>query len=35
MGSSGAGKTSLMNALSSRINVQTGNKLEGSILLND
>lgn len=35
MGSSGAGKTSLMNAISARINVTAGNKLEGQILLND
>lgn len=35
MGSSGAGKTSLMNAISARINVGKGCKLEGDILLND
>lgn len=35
MGASGAGKTSLMNALSARINVGKGCTLEGEILLND
>jgi ABC-type multidrug transport system ATPase subunit len=35
MGSSGAGKTSLMNAMSARINRGKGCNLEGEILLND
>ena len=35
MGSSGAGKTSLMNALSARINTGKGCKLQGEILMND
>lgn len=35
MGSSGAGKTSLMNALSMRINRKSGCCLEGEIKFND
>ena len=35
MGASGAGKTSLMNALSASINVGKGCQLDGEILLND
>ncbi len=35
MGSSGAGKTSLMNAISARINRGKGCFLEGDILFND
>jgi ABC-type multidrug transport system ATPase subunit len=35
MGSSGAGKTSLMNALSDRINTNKSNLLTGKIMVND
>ena len=35
MGASGAGKTSLMNCLSSRVNLTNGNKLTGQVLMND
>jgi len=35
MGASGAGKTSLMNALSDRITVENGTKLTGDIYMND
>ncbi len=35
MGASGAGKTSLMNALSDRIAVGNGSTLTGSITVND
>jgi len=35
MGASGAGKTSLMNALSDRISTAEGNKLSGKITVND
>lgn len=35
MGPSGAGKTSFMNALSARINLNNGNVMEGKILMND
>ncbi len=35
MGASGAGKTSLLNALSDRISLKRGSKLSGNILLND
>lgn len=35
MGSSGAGKTSLMNAISARINRSSGCYMEGEILFND
>jgi ABC-type multidrug transport system ATPase subunit len=35
MGASGAGKTSLMNALSDRISVANGSSLTGSITVND
>lgn len=35
MGASGAGKTSLMNALSDRISLSNGAKLSGEILMND
>jgi ABC-type multidrug transport system ATPase subunit len=35
MGSSGAGKTSLLNILSDRIAVNNGSKLTGKVLMND
>ena len=35
MGSSGAGKTSLLNIISDRVNLKTGNKLEGDVFIND
>jgi ABC-type multidrug transport system ATPase subunit len=35
MGASGAGKTSLLNALSDRIAIKNNSKLTGSILVND
>ena len=35
MGASGAGKTSLMNVLSARVNLKNGNRLEGGVYLND
>ena len=35
MGSSGAGKTSLLNALSDRITLKQGCKLDGRIMVND
>lgn len=35
MGSSGAGKTSLLNAISDRISNKNGNKCEGQVLIND
>jgi ATP-binding cassette subfamily G (WHITE) protein 2 (PDR) len=35
MGASGAGKTSLLNALSDRIALKRGSRLSGSILIND
>ena len=35
MGASGAGKTSLLNAISDRIAVKKGTTLEGEVLLND
>jgi len=35
MGASGAGKTSLMNALSDRISLDNGAKLTGEIFMND
>lgn len=35
MGASGAGKTSLMNILSARVNLSNGNTVTGSVLLND
>jgi ABC-type multidrug transport system ATPase subunit len=35
MGSSGAGKTSLMNAISDRIKTDEKNILKGEILVND
>jgi len=35
MGSSGAGKTSLLNILSDRTTVRQGTKLSGKILIND
>jgi ABC-type multidrug transport system ATPase subunit len=35
MGASGAGKTSLMNALADRINVSNGAKLTGHVKVND
>ena len=35
MGSSGAGKTSLLNMLSDRISLKNGAKIEGEIKIND
>lgn len=35
MGASGAGKTSLLNALSDRIGLKRGDSLTGDIMLND
>ena len=35
MGSSGAGKTSLLNLLSDRISQKGGNKYSGSVMIND
>lgn len=35
MGASGAGKTSLMNALSDRVSLENGAKLTGDIFMND
>jgi ABC-type multidrug transport system ATPase subunit len=35
MGSSGAGKTSLLNILSDRIGKKRGQKIEGKVLVND
>jgi ABC-type multidrug transport system ATPase subunit len=35
MGSSGAGKTSLLNILSDRIGKRSGQKVEGKVLVND
>jgi len=35
MGASGAGKTSMMNAISDRIDLKQGSTLTGNILLND
>ena len=35
MGASGAGKTSLLNALSDRIGVKQGDSLKGDIFFND
>ena len=35
MGASGAGKTSLMNCLSARVNLTNGNRQDGNIYLND
>jgi ABC-type multidrug transport system ATPase subunit len=35
MGSSGAGKTSLMNALSDRININKSNIVTGNVMVND
>lgn len=35
MGSSGAGKTSLLNILSDRIGTKRGDKLSGNIVFND
>jgi len=35
MGASGAGKTSLMNALSDRISLSNGATLTGDVLVND
>ena len=35
MGSSGAGKTSLLNILSDRASTKRGNTIEGKVLLND
>lgn len=35
MGSSGAGKTSLMNALSDRININKTNMVTGNVMVND
>ncbi len=35
MGSSGAGKTSLLNIISDRITAGRGNKISGDVLIND
>ena len=35
MGASGAGKTSLMNALADRINLKFGDSLSGTVNIND
>ncbi len=35
MGSSGAGKTSLLNMISDRISVKNGSKLSGKVTIND
>jgi ABC-type multidrug transport system ATPase subunit len=35
MGASGAGKTSLLNALSDRIGLKPGDSLQGNIMFND
>jgi len=35
MGSSGAGKTSLLNILSDRASSARGNKLTGNVMIND
>lgn len=35
MGASGAGKTSLLNIISDRINLNRGDKLSGNVRLND
>jgi len=35
MGASGAGKTSMMNAIADRIALKNGSQLTGSLLLND
>ena len=35
MGSSGAGKTSLLNILSDRVTDKKGTKLSGNVLIND
>lgn len=35
MGSSGAGKTSLLNILSDRISITRGNTLSGKLMIND
>jgi ABC-type multidrug transport system ATPase subunit len=35
MGSSGAGKTSLLNVLSDRASATRGNKLTGKVMIND
>ena len=35
MGASGAGKTSLMNALANRIAVKKGSELTGNLMIND
>jgi ABC-type multidrug transport system ATPase subunit len=35
MGSSGAGKTSLLNMLSDRVSLKNGATLSGKILIND
>ena len=35
MGSSGAGKTSLLNIISDRINLSRGSKVSGNVLIND
>lgn len=35
MGSSGAGKTSLLNIISDRINLSNGSKMSGEITIND
>lgn len=35
MGSSGAGKTSLLNLISDRVSLGRGNKVEGKVTIND
>lgn len=35
MGSSGAGKTSLLNILSDRVSTNRGNRLSGKVMIND
>ena len=35
MGASGAGKTSLMNALANRIELKKGSQLTGKLMIND
>jgi len=35
MGSSGAGKTSLLNIISDRISASRGNRISGKVLIND
>jgi len=35
MGASGAGKTSLMNAIANRIEIKKGSSLDGDLMIND